>query len=153
MTTPSPTIVSTSDDLLIREAIRQRQSHRSGKSLAGAIALAVFFAVVGYVLAFRPGLINNNMPYPDSFPLGAVLTVLGILVLLVAAVFVAFAVRGARPRAPWGDPVDGDCPVCGEAALRQDAILLREKGTLVTMAAGTVTLCDSPGCPHAAVQE
>jgi Kef-type K+ transport system membrane component KefB len=153
MTTPSPTIVSTSDDLLIREAIRQRQLHRSGKSLAGALVLGVFFAAVGYVLAFDPGLINNNMPYPDGFPLNTVLTICGVLVLLVAAVFVASAVRGARPRAPWGDPVAGDCPVCNEPALRQDAILLREKGTLVTVASGTVTLCESPGCPHAAVEQ
>jgi len=152
MTTPSPTIVSTSDDLLIREAIRQRQSHRSGKSLAGTLALAVFFAVVGYVLAFHPGLINNNMPYPDGFPLDAVLAICGVLVLLVAAVFLANAVRGGRPRAPWGDPVDGDCPVCSEPALRQDAILLREEGTLVVTASGTVILCESPGCPHAAVE-
>jgi hypothetical protein len=152
MTTPSPTIESTSDDLLIREAIRQRQSHRSGKSLAGTLALAVFFAVVGYVLAFRPGLINNNMPYPDGFPLDAVLVICGVLVLLVAAVFLANAVRGARPRAPWGDPVAGDCPVCGEPALRQNAILLREEGTLVTTASGAVTLCESPGCPHAVVE-
>jgi len=151
MTTPSPTIVSPSDDLLIREAIRQRKSHRSGKSLAGTLALAAFFAAVGYVLAFRPGLINNNMPYPDGFPLNAVLAACGVLVLLVAAVFLANAVRGARPRAPWGDPVAGDCPVCSEPALRQDAILLREEGTLVATASGTVTLCESPGCPHAAV--
>ena len=140
------------DELLIQEAIRQRGLHRSGKSLVGTLALAVCFGAVGYVLAFHPGVITYSMPYSNSFPLGGVLVVWGILTFLIAGVFLANAVSGARPRAPWGDPAPGDCPVCGEPALRQDGMLLRDGPTLKTAASGTVTLCETPGCPYAAVK-
>ena len=151
MTTPSPTTVIAGDDLLIQEAIRQRQRHRSGKSLSIVLTLAVFLGGVGYLLAFRSDVINYGMPYPSGFPLGAVLVILGVLVFAVALVFVANAVSGARPGVPWGDPAPGDCPVCGKQGLRQDGILLREGGTLKMAASGTVTLCDTPDCPHAAM--
>jgi hypothetical protein len=156
MTAPSATTAATAartdDELLIQEAIRRRRLHRSGKSLGGTLALAVFFTAVGYVLAFHSGVITYSMPYPSSFPLGAVLVVFGIFAFLIAVVFLANAVSGARPRAPWGDPASGDCPVCGEPALRQDGILLRDGPTLKTAASGTVTLCETPGCPYAAVR-
>lgn len=154
MTAPSTVTALTDDELLTQEAIRRRGLHRSGKSLAGTLALAVFFGAMGYLLAFHSGLIINSysMPYPSSFPLGAVLVVLGILALLIAVVFLANAVSGARPRAPWGDPASGDCPVCGEPALRQDGVLLRDGRTLKTAVSGTVTLCETPGCPYAAVK-
>jgi hypothetical protein len=139
----------TGDDLLIREAIRQRRLHRSGKSLGGALALAAFFGAAGYVLAFHPGVITYSMPYRSGFPLGAILVTCGILAVLAAVLFVADAVSGARPHAPWGDAVPGDCPVCGRPALRQDGILLREGRTLKTAASGIVTLCETPSCPHA----
>jgi hypothetical protein len=151
MTTPSPTTLPAGDDLLIKEAIRQRQLHRSGKSLGGVLALAVFFCAAGYVLAFHSGVITYSMPYASGFPLGTVLVICGILAFLVAVLFLVDAASGARPGAPWGDPAAGTCPVCGEPALRQDGILLREGGTLKTAANGAVTLCGSPGCPYTAV--
>ncbi len=151
MTPPSATAVPTGEDQLIHEAIRQRRLHHSGRSLGGALALAVFFAAVGYVLAFHSGVITYSMPYSSGFPLGAVLVVAGIIAFLVAVVFLAGAVSGARPRAPWADPVTGDCPVCGEPALRQEAIVVREGGTMRTAASGTVTLCETPGCSYATV--
>lgn len=151
MATPSTITMPTDDDLLIREAIRQRRLHRSGKSLGGALALAVFFGATGYVLAFHSGVITYSMPYPSGFPLGALLVICGILAFLVAVLFLTDAVSGARPRAAWGDPVPGDCPVCGKQALRQDGILLREGRTLKTAASGAVTLCETPSCPHAVV--
>jgi hypothetical protein len=153
MTTPSPTTARAGDDLLIQEALRQRQRHRSGKSLSTTLSLTVFLGGVGYLLAFRSGVITYSMPYPtNGFPLGGVLVVLGVLVFLAAAVFLANAVTGARPGAPWGDPAAGECPVCGQPGLRQDGILLREGGTLKTSASGTVTLCETPDCPHSAVE-
>jgi hypothetical protein len=153
VTTPSATTVAlTDDELLIQEAIRRRGLHRSGKSLVGTLASAVFFGAVGYVMAFHSGVITYSMPYPSSFPLGAVLVALGILAFLIAVVFLANAVSGARPRAPWGDPASGDCPVCGEPALREDGVLLRDGLTLKTAASGTVTLCETPSCPYAAAK-
>jgi hypothetical protein len=142
----------TGDDLLMREAIRQRRLHRSGKSLGGALALAVFFGAAGYVLSFHPGAITYSMPYSSGFPLGVVLVICGVLAFLVAVLFLADAVSGARPRALWGDPVPGDCPVCGEPALRQEGIFLREGRTLKTAASGTVTLCETRSCPYAAAR-
>ena len=141
----------TGDDLLIQEAIKHRHLHRSGRSLGGALALAVFFGAAGYLLAFHPGVIIYSLPYPSGFPLRAVLVGCGILAFLVAVLFLADAVSGARPRAPWGDLVPGACPVCGER-LRQDGILLREGRTLKTAASGTVTLCETPRCPYTAVR-
>jgi hypothetical protein len=152
MTTPSATTMPTGDDLLIQEAIKHRHLHRSGRSLGGALALVGFFGAAGYLLAFHPGVIIYSMPYPSGFPLRAVLVGCGILAFLVAVLFLADAVSGARPRAPWGDPVSGDCPVCGEPALRQDGILLREGRTLKTAASGIVTLCETPSCPYAVVR-
>ncbi len=142
----------TGDALLIREAIRERRLHRSGRSLGGALALAVFFGAAGYLLSFHPGVITYNTPYSSGFPLRTVLVISGIFAFLVAVLFLADAVSGARPRAPWGDPVPGECPVCGEPALRQEGILLREGRTLKTAASGTVTLCETHSCPYAAAR-
>jgi hypothetical protein len=153
MTTPSAeTTAPAGDDLLIQEAIRRRRARRSGRSLAGALARAVFFGGVGFTLAFHSGVITYSLPFSSGFPLSAVLVVLGVLALAVAVVFAASAVPAARRRAPWGDPAPGECPVCGEDALRQDDTRLWDDSTLRTVATGTVTLCGTPDCPYAAVQ-
>jgi hypothetical protein len=153
MTTPSATTaVPSEDQLLIQEAIRRRRLQRSGKFLAGVITLAVFFGAVGFLLTFHSGTITYTEPYSaytSSFPLGDVLVPLGILALLVAVVFVVCAVTAALPDAPWGDPAPGDCPVCGNPALRQDDLTVRE-GLSLDPARGTVTLCTSPDCTYAA---
>jgi hypothetical protein len=142
----------TEQELLIQEAVRQRERYRSGKSLATVIALAVFFGVAGYLMALHPGIITYGTPGSSSFPLGAFLSVFGFLELLVAALLVAAAVRLARPRARWGDPAPGQCPACGQAALRQDEVLLRAGTTLNTRARGTVIACSAPDCDHASAE-
>jgi hypothetical protein len=150
MTVPTAqTAPSTDEQLLIQQAIRQRQRHRSGKSLAGLLALAVFFAAVGYLMALHPGTITYGTPDSSSFPLGALLSAVGFADLVAAALLVVSAVWRARPGAPWGDPAPGDCPVCGRAALRQDEVLARDGNTLNTAAAGTVIACGTPDCTHA----
>ncbi len=149
---PAPTAPPTDEELLIQEAIRQRKRHRSGKSLAGAIALAVFFGAVGYLMALHPGTITYGMPDSSPFPLGALISVFGFLELLAAALLVVTAVWRARPRSRWGDPAPGDCPACGKAALRRDDVLLREGNTLNTRARSTVTVCGTPDCPYASAE-
>jgi hypothetical protein len=136
------------EDLLIREAIRQQQLRRSGKSLAGTLALAAFFGLVGYTLVFHPGVISANVPFSASF-LEPVLVVIGGVACLISVLFILGAVS-ARPRTPWGEPVPGDCPTCGKAALREDETILREPGSLATTITGTVTLCQGPDCDYAA---
>jgi hypothetical protein len=139
------------DDLLIREAIRQRHLRRSGRSLAGTLALAVFFGAIGYTLVFHPGVISANVPYSGA-AVAPVLVAVGGVACLIAVLFILGAVGGARPQAPWGDPVSGDCPTCGKQALRQDEEVVREAGGLATTARGTVTLCQTPGCDYAAAE-
>jgi len=138
------------EELLIQEALRQRRRQRTGMSLAGALALAVFFAAVGFLLAAHPGAITIGLPYPFSPDfLGPVLTAFGVIALLIAASFVVTAVSGPRPRDPWGEPAPGDCPACGQPALRSGEVTVWEASTLLAVASGTVTLCGTPGCPHA----
>lgn len=150
MTASSPTAaLPVDEDLLIREAIRQQRLRRTGKSLAGMLALAAFFAVVGYTLVFHPGVISANVPF-SSGVLQPVLVVIGGLACLVSVLFIIGAASGARPRTPWGDPVPGDCPNCGKPALRQDEAVVREAGGLATAVRGTVTLCQAPDCDYAA---
>lgn len=139
----------TDEELLIQEAIRQRDWVRSGKSLGAVIALAVFFGAVGYLMAGHPGIITFGTPYSSSFPLGAFLSAFGVLEIGAAALLLTAAVRLARPRAAWGDPSTGACPVCGQEALRQDEVLLREGNTLNTRASGRVIICGTPDCRHA----
>ena len=137
------------EDLLIREAIRQQRLRRSGKSLAGMLALAAFFGVVGYTLVFHPGVISANVPFSSSL-LQPVLVVIGGIACLTSVLFIFGAISGARPRTPWGEAVPGDCPDCGKPALRADETVLREAGGLATTVRGTVTLCQSAGCDYAA---
>lgn len=151
MTVPAaPTAPPTDEELLIQEALRQRRRQRTGMSLAGALALAVFFAAVGFLLAAHPGAITFGLPYsfsPDF--LGPVLTAFGVVALLIAASFLVTALSGAGPRDPWGEPVSGDCPACGQPALRSGEVTRWEASTLKVAASGTVTLCETPCCPHA----
>jgi hypothetical protein len=153
MTVPTAaTAPRTEEELLIQVAIRQRNRDRSGWSLAGLEALAVFFGAVGYLMAFHPGTITYGAPDPSSFPLGAFLSFFGFLELLAAALLVVAIVRRVRSGAAWGNPVPGDCPLCGQAALRQDEVLLRAGNTLNTRASGTVTVCGTPDCRHASAE-
>jgi hypothetical protein len=137
------------EDLLIRAAIRQRHLRRTGWSLAGALGLAVFFGAVGYTLALHPGVISANVPYSGGL-LQPVLVAIGVVACLISVLFILAAASGARPRTPWGDPLPGDCPTCGKAALRQDEVVVREAGGLTTIARGTVTLCQTADCDYAA---
>jgi len=150
MTASSPTAaLPVDEDLLIREAIRQRRLRRTGRSLTGTLALAAFFAAIGYTLVFHPGVISANVPYSNGF-LQPVLVVIGGVSCLISVLFIIGAASGARPRTPWGDPVPGDCPTCGQPALRQDEAILREAGGLAAAVRGTVTLCQAPDCDYAA---
>jgi hypothetical protein len=151
MTAPTmTTTLSTDDDeLLIEEARRQRRSRRSGRLLAGLLALAVSLGAAGFLMAVHPGAITYSTPYSSSFPLGGLLSVFGGLSFVLAIIFLLGVARG-WPRGPWGDPAPGECPACGHPALRQDDIVLwAGANTLKAMASGTVTLCETPGCPHA----
>jgi hypothetical protein len=140
------------EELLTHEAVRLRNRDRSGRSQVGLVALAIFFGAVGYLMAFHPGIITYGTPDSSSFPLGAVLSAFGVLELLAAVLLAAAAVRMARPGDPWGDPAPGDCPACGQAALRRDEIVLREGNTLNTRASGTVTLCGTEDCHYASAE-
>ena len=146
----APTAPPTHEELLIREALRQRRRQRTSMSQAGALALGVFFAAVGFLLAAHPGAVTFGLPYSFSPGfLGPVLTVFGVVALLIAASFVVTAVSGALPRNPWGEPVPGDCPACGQPALRSAEVTGWAASTLRVVASGTVTLCETPDCPHA----
>ena len=142
----------TEEELLTQEAIRQRKRDRSGRFLGGVAALGVFFGVVGYLMAFHSGTMTYGMPDSSSFPLGPLLSVFGFVELLAAALLLVTAVRHARSRAAWGDPAPGDCPVCGQAGLRQDEVLLREGNTLNTSARGTVIVCGTQDCGYATAE-
>jgi hypothetical protein len=139
----------TEEELLIQDAIRQRKRDRSGRFLAGMAVLGVFLGVAGYLMAFHPGTITYGTPGSSSVLLGPLLSVFGFVELLAAALLVVTAVWRARARAAWGDPAPGDCPVCGQAALRQDEVLLREGNTLNTRARGTVIVCGTQDCGYA----
>ena len=155
------TASATDEELLIREAIRLRGRLRTGKSLAGALVLAIFFLVVGFMLAVYPGLVTYSVPYsfgvptytlPSSFSPGvltAVLMACGGVALIAGASFLVAAVSGFKPGAPWADPAPGDCPACGQPALRSGEVIRWEANTLREVCRGTVTLCETPGCPHA----
>ena len=140
----------TDEELLIQEALRQRRRQRTGRSLAGALALAIFFAVAGFLLAAHPGVVTYGMPYAFSPNfLGPVLTAFGVVALLIAASFLLIAVSGALPGEAWGEPAPGDCPACDQAARRSAEVTVWAASTLNVVASGTVTLCATPDCPHA----
>jgi len=150
MTVHTPAVAPcTDEELLVQEAIRQRKRDRSGGFLGGMVALAAFLGVAGYLMVFHWGVITYGTPDSSSFPLGPVLAVFGIAELMAAALLLVTAVRWARSRPAWGDPAPGDCPLCGQAALRQDEVLLREGNTLNTRARGTVVTCATRDCAYA----
>lgn len=150
------------EELLIQEAVRLRRRQHTGRSLAGAIVLAAFFLAVGFLLVVHPGLVTYGVPYsfgvptwtlPSSFSPAELTTVLmacGGVALIAGASFLVAAVSRFQPGAPWGDRAAGDCPACGQQALRSSEVIRWEDNTLKEVCRGTVTLCETPGCPHAA---
>jgi hypothetical protein len=128
------------------EAVRQRRSQRAGRSLAGALIMGAFFAAIGYLLDFHPGIIVANVPFQPDF-LQPVLMVIGVATFALAALFGTAAFAVARPHAPWGDSVPGACPVCGNLSLREgEAVVTRPDGIV----SAAIILCDIPRCPYSA---
>jgi hypothetical protein len=136
--------MATDEDLLIGAARRERRNRRSGRNLLISLGVAGVFAAIGWVLAFRIRGFLKTIPF---LPLGTVtswLLVLGIIAFVVAGLIVAGAFVMANPRKPWGEPVVGGCPVCGNWTLRQSTVTPVAGGPR-----GVVILCETKGCAHA----
>jgi hypothetical protein len=136
--------MATDEDLLIGAARRERRNRRSGRNLLLALVVAVVFAAIGWVLVFRVRAFLKAIPF---LPLGTVtswLLVIGIIAFVVAGLIVAGALLMADPRKPWGDPLAGGCPACGNWTLRQGTVTPIGKGPR-----GVVILCYTNGCAHA----
>lgn len=146
---------ATDEDLLIDDAISQRESHKRGHNLLATLTLAAVFAAVGWFLAFWLRPLVRSIPL---LPLGSVTTgllVVGVVAFVIAGLLVAGALFFANPWARWGDAVAGTCPLCGKRALRQEKIehAAWEDGHpeagIKKGPRGIVTLCETPGCPYA----
>jgi hypothetical protein len=143
------------EDILIQEARSERGQHRSGASMVAMLGAAVAFGVVGGLLLFVPHVIAMLLPLPLSFLLGgfsaAVFITLGIIALGIAGFFL-LAAFASSPLASWGNKLPGDCPRCGQARLRSDAVPGATSGTVRDAPRGVVTLCETPGCDYASAR-
>jgi hypothetical protein len=146
------------EDILIQAARSERRQHRSGASMVAMLGAAVAFGVVGCVLLFVPRLIAMVLPLPLNLLLGgfsaAVFITVGIIALGIAGFFL-LAAFASSPLASWGNKLPGDCPRCGQARLRSDAVPGGASGAGGTSGGvrgaprGVVTLCETPGCDYA----
>ena len=136
--------MATDEDLLIKAARRERRNRRSGRNLLIALVVAAVCAAIGWVLIFRARAFLKAIPF---LPLGTVtswLLVAGIIAFVVAGLIVVGALLMANPRKPWGEPLVGGCPACGNWTLRQGTAAAADHGPK-----GVVILCNTKGCAHA----
>ncbi|HEX4830058.1 MAG TPA: hypothetical protein VH478_03080 [Trebonia sp.] len=144
------TTATSDEDTLIQVARDERRQHRSGKSMAGMLGVAIAFGAVGVALIAVPRLIGAILPLPfwllGGFSL-AVLTIVGVVAVALAGFFL-LAALASSPAAAWGSAVAGACPRCGERKLRSDTVPgPASGGTIASGARGVVTLCDN--CDYA----
>jgi hypothetical protein len=145
---PDPT---PDEQLLIDGAKKQRKRQRSGFNFFITLAVAAALAVAGWLVIFQVRPFVKSIPF---LPLGTVTTFLlyaGIAAFGIAALCVLGAFVFAKPGKPWGDPLVGGCPRCGNWTLRQRTIehYTDEPGNLKHYIKGVVTLCATKGCEHA----
>jgi hypothetical protein len=142
------------EETLIQAARAERGQHRSGASMFGMLGVAVAFGVVGGLLIFLPHLISLLLPWPFRFLGGfwtPVCLTLGVLALGIAGFFL-LAAFASSPLAAWGNTVPGNCPTCGQPALRSDSVPGGTSETAKGAPRGIVTLCETPGCDYAAAR-
>jgi hypothetical protein len=139
------------EDTLIQAARAERGQQRSGASMFAMLAVAVVFAVVGFLLIFLTHLVGTLLPGPlrllGGFSMPVFVT-LGIISLAIAGFFL-MAALASSPMAAWGSKVPGDCPSCGQPRLRSDTVPSATGGTVADAPRGIVTLCETPGCDYA----
>jgi heme A synthase len=149
---PDPTPEPTADErLLIEDARKHRNRQRSGLNFIITLAVGVVFGVLGWLVMFQLRPLVKSIPF---LPLGSVTTFLlyaGLAAFALAALCVAGAWLFAKPGKPWGEPLVGGCPRCGNWTLRQRTIehYTEEPGNLRHYIKGVVTLCATKGCDHA----
>jgi hypothetical protein len=140
--------------LLIDDARKQRNRQRSGFNFFITLAVGVASAVLGWLVIFQVRPLVKSIPF---LPLGSVTSFLlyvGLAAFGIAALCALGAWLFAKPGRPWGEPVVGACPTCGNWTLRQRTIehYTDEPGNLKHYIKGAVTLCATKGCDHAAVK-
>jgi hypothetical protein len=152
MSASEPTPEPTADErLLIGDAKKQRNRQRSGFNLIITLAVGAACAVLGWLVIFQVRPFVKSIPF---LPLGSVTSFLlyaGLAAFGIAALCVLGAWIFAKPGKPWGDPLVGACPECGNWTLRQRTIehYTDEPGNLRHYIKGVVTLCATKGCEHA----
>ena len=118
---------------LIRKAVRQRASRRSGRSRVIAILMIAATAAVGLVLIFvLPGHLAG--------------IILGLIVLACAA-FGLIYLPDLNPAKAWGKANPASCTKCGQPGLRQKRMelsrqsisLIGGRGTSINTRTTTVT--------------
>jgi hypothetical protein len=137
---------------LIRKAVRQRASRRSGRSRVTAILVIAVIATLGLALIF---VLPNHVAG----------IILGIIALVCAALGL-ITLPELNPANPWGEASPASCPRCGQHSLRQKRMeLYRQthslgsgrgaaiytRTTTVTWS-GIVTLCTTD-CGYTSVRK
>ncbi|MBO0802527.1 MAG: hypothetical protein J2P25_05565 [Nocardiopsaceae bacterium] len=168
--------------LFIQKAAREREMRASGKSRATAILFSLGLTVAGILMIvfLYPGG-GNSAPQCDGHTMspgdkcviigsdGGTFSyhqmlqrqeashptwlVIGIIALLLAIVFFMGVFTTYNPKRPWGTPVQGYCPRCGQPSLREKLTSYsvtrgRQRTTWRTM----VALC-TPQCGYGATRQ
>lgn len=150
-----PTQTAGTADTLIRQAVKERESRRSGRSRTVAVLVLLALFVLGLVLAFavypgHPG--DTSAPHQQQagHPLALLL---GVIAIAIAALAIAPALHVLDPAKLWGTPRPGNCPRCHRPSLREKPMTHTEtRGRVQTTWSGIVTLC-TPGCGFATVRQ
>jgi hypothetical protein len=129
-------VISDADaDVLIAEAVRQREEQQSGRSMGRQLRLVAGCAVAGLLLIGGGGFLGGAV--------AVVTLVAGVFIIAVAGLLLLRALD-LSPVTQWGEPVGEPCPACGERSLREDRVAVPE-------ANGIVALC-TPECGYAEVR-
>ncbi|TDU05963.1 hypothetical protein EDD99_4505 [Streptomyces sp. 846.5] len=154
-----PTQTTGTTDALIRQAVKERESRRSGRARTVAVLVLLALFVLGLVLAFAvyPGHSGDTYSYQDMLhrqraghPLALVL---GVVAIVIAALAIAPVLYALDPAKLWGTRRPENCPRCHRPNLREKPMTHTEtRGRVQTTSYGVVTLCTA-GCGFAAVRQ
>jgi hypothetical protein len=130
---------------LVRKAVRQRESRRSGRSRIIGILTVVALTAFGLVMIIAV--------YDGHRDESAGALIFGLIALAIAGPGVKLVLSDLNPARPWGKARPENCPQCHQPSLREKEMTRVEyHGSVTTTWRGIVTLC-RPDCEFTSIRK
>ena len=126
-------------DMLVTEAVRQREEQRSGRSMGRQLRLVAGCALAGVLLIAGGGYLGRAV--------AAAAVVVGVLIIAVAGLLLVRALD-LSPATQWGEPAAEPCPACGEHSLREDRVAVPDANAIVALCTAECGYAEVSPDPH-----